>query len=64
MTAAVSDITFNPAITYFVPAIEFVITMELADLVVAIALVLAFGLRVIASTRASGGEQRCNCDDE
>jgi hypothetical protein len=44
------------AITYFISAIEFFVAMQFADLVVAIALVLAFGLRVVASIGASGGE--------
>jgi hypothetical protein len=50
------------AITYFISAIEFFVAMQFADLVVAIALVLAFGLRVVASIGASGGEDGCDRD--
>ena len=56
MTGAAISFASYCAITYFVSAIVFVVTTEFAELVVAIALVLAFRLRVIASIGASRGE--------
>jgi hypothetical protein len=58
MTRAAIGFARRNAISYFVAAVEFVVAVQLADLVVAIALVLAFGLRVVASIGASCGEQR------
>ncbi len=58
MTRAAVGLASRNAIAYFISAIEFVVAMQLADLVIAIAFVLTFGPRVVASIGASCGEQR------
>jgi hypothetical protein len=63
MTCAAIGFARRNAISYFVAAVEFVVAMQLANLVIAIALVLALGLRVVASIGASCDEQpspRCD----
>jgi hypothetical protein len=64
MAAAAVGLTSGYAITYFVAAIELVVTVQFADLVVTIALVLALGLNVVASIGASRGEHSGDGDEK
>jgi hypothetical protein len=53
MTAGASGGAIRPALADLVMAVPFVISMQFADLIGALAFVLAFDLRVVASIRAS-----------
>ncbi len=64
MTSAAGSVARRRAIAYLISAIEFVVGVQFAHLVVAIALVLAFGFGVVASIGASRGEQTSGDRDE
>ena len=64
MTSAVGGVARRRATAYLILAIEFVVAVQFTHLVVAIALVLAFGFGVVASIGASRGEQTSGHGDE
>jgi hypothetical protein len=64
MTTGAAGLAGGDAIAYLVATVEFVVTMQFADLVVAIAVRLAPGLGAVASTGASRRGHRCEHEEK